>query len=195
MPQTRKHDKRSRSGTPSTQNPDMVESVGVQSFKQKPIAKTININDKIFYIHPVYTNYASSDDGQLLNMKTKRLLMGTKMKDGSRRIVLNQSPLPKKNIAFHRFVFECFNGELPNDVVIVHINGIKDDNRIDNLQMESSMKVVKELAKNVNSRIDYDSELSEKEKIGIDKAYEKMMKKMKRKNIDPSFLIMSDLNK
>ena len=43
MPQTRKHDKRSRSGTPSTQNPDMVESVGVQSFKQKPIEKRLSI--------------------------------------------------------------------------------------------------------------------------------------------------------
>ena len=181
MPQTRKHDKRSRSGTPSTQNPDMVESVGVQSFKQKPIAKTININDKIFYIHPMYTNYASSNDGQLLNMKTKRLLMGSKIKDGSRRITLNQSPLPKKTIAFHRFVYECFNGVLPNDVVIVHINGIKDDNRIDNLQMESSMKVVKELAKNVNSNIDYDSELSDKEKIAIDKAFNRMVKRINKR--------------
>ena len=108
MPQTRKHDKRSRSGTPSTQNPDMVESVGVQSFKQKPIAKTININDKIFYIHPMYTNYASSNDGQLLNMKTKRLLMGSKMKDGSRRITLNQSPLPKKNYCISSICLRMF---------------------------------------------------------------------------------------
>ena len=173
----------------------MVDSVGNQSFMQKPIAKTININNKVFFIHPLYTNYAASADGQLLNMKTKRLLMGSKMKDGSRRIVLHQAPLPKKNIAFHRFVFECFNGKLPNDVVIVHINGIKDDNRIDNLQMESSMKVVKELATNVDSDIDYDSELSKKEKIAIDKAYDKMMKKMKQRNIDHSSILMRNLNK
>ena len=67
----------------------------------------------------------------------------------------------------------------------MHINGIKDDNRIDNLQMESSMKVVKELAKNVNTNIDYDAELSNKDKIAIDKAYAKMMKTMKRQNINP----------
>ena len=153
--------------------------------------KTFVNDGKKYYIHPIYNNYGSTKKGEIMNIKTKRLLMGTQVKDGSRKLGLSQQLLPKKSIAFHKFVYECFYGKLPDNVSIVHKNGLKDDNRIVNLQIKSSMKIksVKELAKNVDPNIDYDLELSEKEKIAIDKAYEKMLKTMKRQNIDPSYLI------
>ena len=152
------------------------------------VKKTFVNDGKKYYLHPIYNNYGSTKNGEIFNTKTKRSLTGTKVKDGSRRIVLHQSTLPKKSITLHRFVYECFYGNKPDDVIISHKNGLKDDNRIVNLQMESSMKVVKNLVKNVESNIDYDSELSGKEKIAIDKAYEKMLRKMKRKNINPTDL-------
>ena len=32
----------------------------------------------------------------------------------------------------HRFVYECFNGIIPDGKVIDHVNNIKDDNRLCN---------------------------------------------------------------
>lgn len=35
----------------------------------------------------------------------------------------------------HRLVYEAFNGSIPNDLEINHINGIKNDNRLENLEV------------------------------------------------------------
>ena len=150
--------------------------------------KTVVNDGKKYYIHPIYNNYGSTKNGEIMNFKTKRLLMGTQVKDGSRKLGLSQQPLPKKSIAIHKFVYECFYGQLPDNVSIIHKNGLKDDNRIVNLQIKPLMKKtmsVKQLTKNINPNIDYDTKLSNKEKISIDKAYEKMLKTMKRQNINP----------
>ena len=44
--------------------------------------------------------------------------------------------LKKKGYRKHRFIFECFHGKI-NDVKLVvdHINNIKTDNRLENLQL------------------------------------------------------------
>ena len=135
MPQTRKHDKRSRSGTPSTQNPDMVESVGVQSFKQKPIAKTININDKIFYIHPIYDNYGCSKDGYIINKKTLIPRKGNLQFNGYVTTAVYNFNIQKRYTA-HRFIWEAVNQRIiPEDYQIHHINCNKQDNSIKNLEL------------------------------------------------------------
>ena len=36
--------------------------------------KKILISGKKFYIHPFFNNYASSKDGEIINVKTRRLL-------------------------------------------------------------------------------------------------------------------------
>jgi len=41
----------------------------------------------------------------------------------------------KKVIMCHRFIYECFHGEINHKRVVVHINNIKTDNRLDNLQL------------------------------------------------------------
>lgn len=35
----------------------------------------------------------------------------------------------------HRFVWECFNGEIPKGQIISHINNNKEDNRLCNLEL------------------------------------------------------------
>ena len=69
MPQDINTRNRSRSGTPTTQNPDMIDSAGDQSSEQNPAAKTIIHNGKVYYIHPLYTNYTASADGYIINLK------------------------------------------------------------------------------------------------------------------------------
>lgn len=42
----------------------------------------------------------------------------------------------KKNYQKHRFIFECFHGKIEDEKLVVdHINNIKTDNRLENLQL------------------------------------------------------------
>lgn len=40
-----------------------------------------------------------------------------------------------QNIAEHRLIWELLKGPIPGDLTIDHINGIRDDNRIENLRL------------------------------------------------------------
>lgn len=43
-----------------------------------------------------------------------------------------------KSTNAHRIIWEAFNGEIPEDMQIDHINGIRDDNRLQNLRICSA---------------------------------------------------------
>jgi len=82
-----------------------------------------------------YLNYA---DGNLVwavapsvrhrHLKDKNA--GTPDKDGYIRIVFKG-----KKMMAHRMIWEMFNGEIPEGMEVHHINGVRDDNRIDNLAL------------------------------------------------------------
>ena len=46
----------------------------------------------------------------------------------------------QKGYSVHRFVYECFNGIIPDGKVIDHVNNINDDNRLCNLQLKGWMQ-------------------------------------------------------
>ena len=69
MPTTKETQNRSKIGASTMQIPIKVDSVGNQSSLPKPTAKTIIHNEKVYYIHPIYTNYAASKDGYIINLK------------------------------------------------------------------------------------------------------------------------------
>lgn len=48
---------------------------------------------------------------------------------------------------FYRFIWECFNGLIPDGKVIDHINDDKEDNRLCNLQIVAHRKNCKKAAK------------------------------------------------
>ena len=60
----------------------------------------------------------------------------------------------KYRMQAHRFIFECFYGEIKGNKVIDHINNKKHDNRIENLQAitqkENHLKYYKENFKNIS---------------------------------------------
>ena len=87
-----------------------------------------------YYIHPVFTNYAASNKGEVVNIKT-----GRKMKMSSNNVGYCKFNLRFENrtktILLHRFVFEAVKGLIPKGFEIDHRNEVKTDNRIKNLQL------------------------------------------------------------
>jgi hypothetical protein len=89
-----------------------------------------------------FPDYCVTDDGQVISLRTKsgpqsrspswRTLSQTVSKKGYSRISLRDSTGKLKSITTHRLVLEAFTGK--NSLHINHINGIKSDNRLENLE-------------------------------------------------------------
>lgn len=60
----------------------------------------------------------------------------TKMKNGSKgyAVVTLSKNNVKQKVLVHRIVYETFRGPIANNHVIDHLNGIKQDNRLENLE-------------------------------------------------------------
>jgi hypothetical protein len=110
---------------------------------KKQLSKNFQIDKEVFKPHPIYTNYGASRDGQCVSYLTKHII-GRFSEQGYIRVSLyrsieGQKKKYKKNMLLHRFVYECYNGEIPKDgkvhQCVMHINDIKHDNRIDNLKL------------------------------------------------------------
>ena len=43
----------------------------------------------------------------------------------------------------HRFIYECFHGQITDKRVVDHINNIRTDNRLDNLQLMTNRENTK----------------------------------------------------
>ena len=100
------------------------------------IKQRVIIDGKKFYKHSVFTNYAANKNGDVINVKTERILKMTKDRGGYLRFKICNKKLEKpKDYSQHRFVFEVFKGPIPKCLEIDHINNIKTDNRVKNLQL------------------------------------------------------------
>jgi hypothetical protein len=78
-------------------------------------------------------NYLLYQDGRLLNEKTQKFKKFTKNKNGYMRcsIWVNGKQI---NLSQHRLLAEVFIPNPSNKTQVNHINGIKDDNRLENLE-------------------------------------------------------------
>ena len=98
--------------------------------------KKVSIDGKKYYIHPIFTNYAASKDGEILNVKTGRILKKNLTDKGYYQFKVNDKKLIKpKNYYIHRFEWECVRGVIPEGFVIDHIDSVKTNNKIENLQL------------------------------------------------------------
>ena len=101
-------------------------------FKSK---KRLIIDGVKYNKHNVFTKYAASKDGNIINVKSKRII---KMINCNGYLYFNlcDKKLSKPKIYYqHRFVYEVFKGAIPRFFEIDHINNLKFDNRIKNLQL------------------------------------------------------------
>ena len=98
--------------------------------------KKVSIDGKKYYIHPIFTNYAASKDGEILNVKTGRILKKNLTDMGYYQFKVNDKKLIKpKNYYIHRFEWECVRGVIPEGFVIDHIDSVRTNNKTENLQL------------------------------------------------------------
>ena len=108
----------------------------------------IKINNCVYKVHPVYNLYASDENGNIIDVVKQVPCTGTKRKSGYLfHMVRKHGQNGQKGYYVHRFVYECFNGIIPDGKVIDHINNIKDDNRLCNIQLMTQQENCKKSAK------------------------------------------------
>ena len=94
-----------------------------------------------FYKHPVFDRYAANKNGDILSLKSEKILKMKKIRGGYLSFVICDKKLEKpKDYLQHRFVYEVFKGQIPRCKQVDHINDIKSDNRIKNLQVLTPQK-------------------------------------------------------
>ena len=107
----------------------------------------IEIENCVYCCHPMYDLYAANKAGHVINIIKKVPHKGNKKRNGYMLcMVRKHGQNGQRSVYVHRFVWECFNGLIPEGKVIDHINNIKDDNSLCNLQMMTQQENCKKSA-------------------------------------------------
>ena len=112
--------------------------------------KYILKNGKKFFIHPVYNKYAANEDGEIIHVKLGKPRKGNLINTGYLFFTIYLEKNKNKYYLSHRFVFECFYGLIEKNKQINHINSIRTDNRIKNLEVVTASENNKKSSKNRN---------------------------------------------
>ena len=115
-----------------------IRKFGYYKMIDSRIKQRVIIDGKKYYKHPVFSNYAASKNGNVLSLRSKKII--SMVKNGSDYLYFNiydEKLEKRKNYTQHRFVYEVFRGPIPRCFEVDHINEIKSDNRIKNLQLLS----------------------------------------------------------
>lgn len=84
---------------------------------------------------PGFENYGISKDGEVKNLKTERILKTTTSANGYPTVGLCKKGTVKV-ISVHSLMAQIFLNHTPNYITVPdHINGIKTDNRLENLHI------------------------------------------------------------
>ena len=110
---------------------------------------TITINNCVYKIHQIYDLYAGSKDGSIIHILKRVPFKGNKHPSGYLICMVRKfSQSGQKSYRSHRFIYECFNGVIPEGKQVDHFNDVKDDNRLCNLQVLTPSQNSKKSAKN-----------------------------------------------
>ena len=97
---------------------------------------TITIDNCVYNVHPVYDLYASDENGNIIHIINKVPTKGAKNHNGYMHCGVRKHAQPSyKTYQVHQFLWECFNGVIPEGKVIDHINNNREDNCLCNLQL------------------------------------------------------------
>ena len=105
------------------------------SFRVKPEFET---KPDGLYVIPEYPNYYANIQGEIWcdSKKRNRWIQITQqqLKSGYKQVQLYNPAIEKKTLYVHRLLWEAFNGPIPDDHEIHHVNAINSDNNLTNLE-------------------------------------------------------------
>ena len=94
--------------------------------------KKVEIYGSTYFCHPIYDKYATNGFLPIVDIVKKINYFGVEIHDGYSFVKMEKEIYP-----LHKFVWECFNGIIPEGKVVVHIDGSKRNNVISNLDLTS----------------------------------------------------------
>ena len=155
------------------------------------IKQRVIIDGVKYYKHQVFSNYAASKNGDVINVKTGKTINILKRKNNYLNFTIYDKRLEKQiNYIQHRFVYEVFRGPIPRCFEVDHINNVKSDNRIKNLQLlthkQNSRKSINKPIISINIETGkerrYNSIKTASTELDINAAYISMICRKKRKS-------------
>ena len=117
-----------------------IRKFGYYKMIDSRIKQRVIIEGVKYYRHPVFSKYAARKNGEVINVKTGRIIKMIKS-NGYLYFNIFDKKLEKPKFYYqHRFVYEVFRGPIPVCFETDHINNIRSDNRLKNLQLLTHKK-------------------------------------------------------
>lgn len=95
------------------------------------------IQNKLIEQHPIHTEYYGTSDGEVISYKGKhpKFIVQCNHQRGYTQFQISHSRYSRTHFLTHRFIFECFFGEIEEGMCVHHIDHNKRNNCIDNLML------------------------------------------------------------
>ena len=124
-------------------------------------------NGKKFFVHPIHKKYAANKHGEIMNVRLRKVFRGHNCHSGYLLLGINIAKYTQITYLSHRFVYECFYGVIEKNKFINHINFIKTDNRLKNLEVVTRSENNKKSAINRDYSFVKDNRRNSKKVKGI----------------------------